>query len=475
MTSSNQHSTLVSPPPVRADNLTAFKYACGMKKPNWAMSPFDLPDPRDERRRSSSVHFSIDPRTADSRQLRQIVSNLVPEATLTQASGEDEEEEEEEEEANKGAVVRVHSYSRMMHAHTRQQIDHMSSPKPHSLPNYQKSMHALTLDQIKLPHNSIVAHRRVSSGETGSLHIKAQQSILPSPVCVDLNQLTIDEAPVPPCNSPSPGERILIDERKGMRGRSTTQPVPRGTGHLSQAALIMAVPNREIYAVERDDFTDQSWNDSTNAISLHDSIAAAVTAAEEHTEEMAFFASYPQEVKRWSPFGNGRDGTHSHRLQYSNMEELRQESIVRVKKREERVMKGSKLRGQPNQRVLEKNRFSLCGELETLSRRAAEHAVELYGGRCVNTLSLADYAVVGRKACPDELEWLRKAGAETPDEQGFYSLLKQGVPKEKAMRDVRYEDGRGLVQVPEDEVGEVVELDEVVEVWDEAPVGLEEA
>lgn len=59
-----------------------------------------------------------------------------------------------------------------------------------------------------------------------------QAAILPSPVCADLNQLTIDQAPVPPCNSPCPESGERVERRvgvraRGMKPRSTTMPIPR--------------------------------------------------------------------------------------------------------------------------------------------------------------------------------------------------------------------------------------------------------
>ena len=44
------------------------------------------------------------------------------------------------------------------------------------------------------------------------------------------------------------------------------------------------------------------------------------------------------------------------------------------------------------------NAVTFCGTLKSMSRREAQHAVDVYGGKVVNTFGYADFAVVGSKA-----------------------------------------------------------------------------
>lgn len=152
----------------------------------------------------SSLQFSTPTRNAISGRMHQIFSGLIRDSC--------DEPEEDEQQSGGSLFGRVHSYSRLMHAHTKVQIE---SNKRNDI-----AMAA------KLNNSRAVSRTR---SETSSPHIGAKQAILPSPVCAELQQLTIDEAPVPPCPPPENGHRQEppIAVKRGMKQRSTTQPIPR--------------------------------------------------------------------------------------------------------------------------------------------------------------------------------------------------------------------------------------------------------
>lgn len=170
-----------------------------MLQSEWEVSPYN-----EGRRRSSQL--SVSSRDSATGRLRQIVSNLVPDVT--------EEEYSHEDQRCGRLLPGVHGYSRTMHAHTKWQMESFSMS---SIPSYQRTMHAFTLNQFN--HQRSLSQTR---SETSSPHIEAQQAMLPSPVCADL---TIDEAPVPPCNSPSAEQQVARIGTK--KPRRDTEPVLR--------------------------------------------------------------------------------------------------------------------------------------------------------------------------------------------------------------------------------------------------------
>lgn len=116
---------------------------------------------------------------------------------------------------------RVRSYSRVMHSYTMLQV---KSPEMRTLPEYQKAMYEHTQGQMK--------HQRSPSkarSETSSPHILAQQAVLPTPVIAGLRQLTLDEAPPPPCSTPelNASSVPIMARKRGVKPRSTTEPIPR--------------------------------------------------------------------------------------------------------------------------------------------------------------------------------------------------------------------------------------------------------
>ncbi|KAF2167977.1 hypothetical protein M409DRAFT_53914 [Zasmidium cellare ATCC 36951] len=118
----------------------------------------------------------------------------------------------------RGSLVgRVQSYSRIMHSYTMLQMQ--SSPGT-TLPGYQKAMYEFTQRQMKGQRSPYKAR-----SETSSPHIAAQQAVLPCHVGAGLAQLSLDDAPPPPCSTP---EQSLPSRRqRGVKPRSTTEPIPR--------------------------------------------------------------------------------------------------------------------------------------------------------------------------------------------------------------------------------------------------------
>ncbi|KXT10901.1 hypothetical protein AC579_9859 [Pseudocercospora musae] len=122
---------------------------------------------------------------------------------------------------------RVDSYSRLMHAHTMYQMEGKT------LPGYNKTLHAYTQNQLDL-------HRTAPKSVTSSPHLGARHGGLPSPICARLRQLTIDDAPIPPANSPSAEQRHAHrpPSTRGLKPRSATEPIPR---RFAQAHSVSSV------------------------------------------------------------------------------------------------------------------------------------------------------------------------------------------------------------------------------------------
>ncbi|KAK4495778.1 hypothetical protein PRZ48_013046 [Zasmidium cellare] len=111
---------------------------------------------------------------------------------------------------HRGSLLnRVQSYSRIMHTYTMLQMQYTPTT---TLPSYQKAMYKFTQQQME---------RQRSRSETSSPHIGAQQAVLPEPVALGM----LEEVPPPPCSTPEPGS--LLRRERGVKLRSTTEPIPR--------------------------------------------------------------------------------------------------------------------------------------------------------------------------------------------------------------------------------------------------------
>ena len=152
------------------------------------------------------------------RRLHSVFGGTVPgEVGIDEQSPRSNEEDTDEGRSpSPGFLGRVHSYSRMMHAHTKSQL---ARPMISTLPSYQKTMHAFTLNQLK-------DHRRVSLSETNS------PSVVPAKLNLDLSKMVLDEVPPAPGNTPE-GQRdesIVhgIDFRKLKRRSISDSEAVRG-------------------------------------------------------------------------------------------------------------------------------------------------------------------------------------------------------------------------------------------------------
>jgi hypothetical protein len=124
------------------------------------------------------------------------------------------------EESEPGFLGGVTSYRRLMHAHTKSQLDF---PSTGTLPAYTKTMHAFTMNQLQ-------DHRQGSKSETSSPHIGPRIAIMPSKMRSELTKLSLDEVPHGPRNTPERGvledkiECVMGIEVLDGRRRSLTEP-----------------------------------------------------------------------------------------------------------------------------------------------------------------------------------------------------------------------------------------------------------
>lgn len=105
-----------------------------------------------------------------------------------------------------GFLGRVHSYSRLMHAHTKSQL---ARPTVGTLPSYNRTMHAFTLNQLN-------THRRTSSTQTQSETSSPRMSVsggtgvarlaVPAKLHAELENLVTDEVPPAPESKPEGGD-----------------------------------------------------------------------------------------------------------------------------------------------------------------------------------------------------------------------------------------------------------------------------
>lgn len=187
-----------------------------------------------KRRRSTQIPPS--PATEMPSRLRSLFNGVVPgeaESPKSESSSKNNTNnstgENNDAPASPGSLGRVHSYSRLMHAHTKSQL---SRPTVGTLPSYQKTMHAFTLNQLN-------THRRVSQtrSETSSLHVGARGGLATPPkLQVELTNLMLDEVPRAPGNTPKRdgvvtsriGDVHGIDFRKLKRRSITDSELVRG-------------------------------------------------------------------------------------------------------------------------------------------------------------------------------------------------------------------------------------------------------
>ena len=137
------------------------------------------------------------------------------------------EESEEEEDGNGDFLARATSYSRLMHAHTKGQLDR---PGVATLPSYTRTMHVFTLNQLNHMENSF----GTTKSETSSPHIGAKMTALPR-VSAELGRMTLEEEPQGTLNTPEAPLRAPINDlavaipvpTQAQRKRSVTEPAPR--------------------------------------------------------------------------------------------------------------------------------------------------------------------------------------------------------------------------------------------------------
>jgi hypothetical protein len=137
-------------------------------------------------------------------------TGIVPEASITVKL--------KNAEPSPGFLGRVDSYNRLMHAHTKAQMD---SPGTGTIPTYMKTMHAHTLNQLD-------EYRRASRSESNSPQLCGKQALLAAKIYNELTKLRMDEMPHAPFNTPEQSTRkvepvVGIDFGK-LRRRSLTTP-----------------------------------------------------------------------------------------------------------------------------------------------------------------------------------------------------------------------------------------------------------
>ncbi|KAF2209500.1 hypothetical protein CERZMDRAFT_100293 [Cercospora zeae-maydis SCOH1-5] len=110
----------------------------------------------------------------------------------------------------------IDEYRRIMYDYMQSQLNRGT------IPGYRRIMHAHTMEQLE--------SMKSTRSEAGSPVLAQVAAVLPSPVKTDGSQTTIDNAPIPPNNSPSPEKQKQNDTR--MRQRSRTDPIPRDFGAL---------------------------------------------------------------------------------------------------------------------------------------------------------------------------------------------------------------------------------------------------
>lgn len=176
-----------------------------------------------------SFQLVVSSHNRTSSRLRQIFSDVEP-GIILDDNVQGEQNPDSEQRAAMWAE-RVDSYSKLMFQHTRWQM------YGKSLQGYQKTLHAYTQNQLDTCMRTAISKREISSP-----HLGARHPVLPSPVCAQLGQLTIDEAPIPPANSPSPEhqrpQRTRMKSRNKTRSATEARAVPR---HFAQSRAMSNV------------------------------------------------------------------------------------------------------------------------------------------------------------------------------------------------------------------------------------------
>ncbi|EME88620.1 uncharacterized protein MYCFIDRAFT_79974 [Pseudocercospora fijiensis CIRAD86] len=170
---------------------------------------------RSKRSSGGSFQLVVSSHNRASGRLRQIFPYVDPDVLNENEEGDEAREDEQKRSMWLG---RVNSYNRMMHAHTMYQMEGKT------MPGYKKTLHAFAS-----PQNQEDVHGTASKSETSSPHLGARRGVWPSPVSAQLSQLTIDDAPIPPANSPSPEQQHVHrpPSIRGLKPRRATEPVPR--------------------------------------------------------------------------------------------------------------------------------------------------------------------------------------------------------------------------------------------------------
>ena len=181
-----------------------------------------------EQNRRRSCQIPVGPHETVHRRLPHLFGGRVP-GSSSNSSDDASDDEEDLEDRRENFLGRVHSYSKLMHAHTSYQLSSLSTG---TLPSYTKTMHAFTLNQLN--HHRNVAHCKATQSaknspqlSTASLRgVAGQHVMLPSKVCTGLDKLTLDDAPHAPSNTPVDAQRDVL----GSNFRSCllyTSPSPR--------------------------------------------------------------------------------------------------------------------------------------------------------------------------------------------------------------------------------------------------------
>ena len=163
-----------------------------------------------ERRRSTQIPPS--PREEQHRRLSCQSSATDGDYAYSRAPSESEADTDE---PGPGFLGRMNSYNRIMHAHTKSQLQ---SPATCTLPSYTKTMRAFTLNQL-------VRHRRSNSESSSRRGSTQAEVILPSKLRMEVEKLSMDDVPHAPSNTPEGQHDVQgLDFRKVKR-RSVTEPI----------------------------------------------------------------------------------------------------------------------------------------------------------------------------------------------------------------------------------------------------------
>ena len=88
--------------------------------------------------------------------------------------------------------------------------------------------------------------------------------------------------------------------------------------------------------------------------------------------------------------------------------------------------------GKPN--ALKGLKVLFTGTFDAMDRKTSEATATKYGATVIKKLEETDYIILGTRAGQKKLDEIEDKGLETIDEDGFFEILKNGVPKEKRDR-----------------------------------------